>query len=57
MLIYQSDTGWSFQVEGFPEVTARLENGPIGSLKFYLYSFGTGVFHVTVDNVKIDYAA
>ena len=56
MLIHQSDTGWSFQIEKFPEVKAGLEDGPIGSLEFSLYSFGAGVFHVTVDNVKIDYA-
>ncbi|MCA1605248.1 MAG: hypothetical protein LC775_07215 [Acidobacteria bacterium] len=56
VLIYQSYTGWSFQIDGFPEITARLEDGPIESLEFYLYSFGEGVFHVTVDNIKIAYA-
>jgi len=56
VLIQQYDTGWSFQTDGFPEVTAQLENGPIRSLDLGLYSFGEGVFHVAVDNVKIDYA-
>jgi len=56
VLIQQSDTGWSFQVDGFPEATAQLEDGPIQSFDLSLYSFGEGVFHVAVDNVKIDYA-
>lgn len=56
VLVYQSDTGWFFQIDGFPKVTAGLEEGPIENLEFYLYSFGEGVFHVAVDNVKIDYA-
>ncbi len=56
VLIQQSDTGWSFKVDGFPEATAQLENGPIRNFDFGLYSFGEGVYHVAVDNVKIDYA-
>jgi len=56
VLIQQSDTGWSFQVDGFPEATAQLEDGPIQSFDLSLYSFGEGVFHVAVDNVRIDYA-
>jgi len=56
VLIQQSDAGWSFQVDGFPEATAQLENGLIQSFGFGLYSFGEGVFHVAVDNVRIDYA-
>lgn len=56
-LIHRSDAGWSFQLDGFPEVTTSLENDPISSFKLYLYSFGEGVFHVAVDNIKVDYVA
>ncbi|MGH4019049.1 MAG: hypothetical protein ACRDT0_07385 [Pseudonocardiaceae bacterium] len=47
---------WVFEVDGIQQNTADLEDGPIESLSYYLYSFGEGTFHATVDDLEVAYA-
>ncbi len=56
VVVRQDGARWIFEVDGVQQNTAELENGPIERLSYYLYSFGKGTFHATVDNVEVAYA-
>jgi len=56
MTIRQSGEDWLFELDGQQRAVAEQEPGPITDLSLYLYSFGGGTFHATVDNVFVKYA-